>query len=314
MNIDPATARFQKCFSRRLKSDLIQHWPAYLMILPAIALTFLFSYVPMYGILLAFKKYSAAKGILGSPWIGFAHFHKFLGSPHFAMLLRNTLHIGIYGMLVSFPLQITLALLINEVRNIHFKKAVQTISYMPYFISMVVLCGMLKSFLGYDGTLNAFRMLISGAKPIHFLSEPRFFPSIVVWSDQWTNAGWGTIIYLSALSSIDQQLYEAARIDGCGRFRQILHVTLPGLLPTIVMLMILNINVLTVNSEKILLLYSPLTYETGDVFGTFVYRQGIKGGKYDYSTAVGLFVMVVSLITTLFVNWVSKKTTDQSLW
>jgi len=314
MNIDPATARFQKCFSRRLKSDLIQHWPAYLMILPAIALTFLFSYVPMYGILLAFKKYSAAKGILGSPWIGFAHFHKFLGSPHFAMLLRNTLHIGIYGMLVSFPLQITLALLINEVRNIHFKKAVQTISYMPYFISMVVLCGMLKSFLGYDGTLNAFRMLISGAKPIHFLSEPRFFPSIVVWSDQWTNAGWGTIIYLSALSSIDQQLYEAARIDGCGRFRQILHVTLPGLLPTIVMLMILNINVLTVNSEKILLLYSPLTYETGDVFGTFVYRQGIKGGKYDYSTAVGLFVMVVSLITTLFINWVSKKTTDQSLW
>lgn len=314
MNIDPATARFRKRFSRRLKSDLIQHWPAYLMILPAIALTFLFSYVPMYGILLAFKKYSAAKGILGSPWIGFAHFHKFLGSPHFAMLLRNTLHIGIYGMLVSFPLQITLALLINEVRNIHFKKAVQTISYMPYFISMVVLCGMLKSFLGYDGILNAFRMLISGAKPIHFLSEPRFFPSIVVWSDQWTNAGWGTIIYLSALSSIDQQLYEAARIDGCGRFRQILHVTLPGLLPTIVMLMILNINVLTVNSEKILLLYSPLTYGTGDVFGTFVYRQGIKGGKYDYSTAVGLFVMVVSLITTLFINWVSKKTTDQSLW
>ena len=303
----------KRTLSQRFRRDLNQHWPAYLMIIPAIALTFLFSYVPMYGIVLAFKKYNPMKGIMGSPWIGLTHFSKFLSSPYFIQLLRNTLRISIYGIVVSYPLQIILALLINELHNLRFKKVVQTISYMPYFISMVVLCGMLKSFLSYDGLFNSVRLLFGG-EPINFLSDPKYFPSISVWSDQWTGLGWGTIIYLSALSSIDQQLYESARIDGCGRFRQALHVTIPGIIPTIAMLMILNINVLAVNSEKILLLYTPLTYETGDVFGTFIYRQGIKGGKYDYTTAVGLLGTTVALLTTLFVNWVSKKTTEQSLW
>ena len=303
----------KRTLSQRFRRDLNQHWPAYLMIIPAIALTFLFSYVPMYGIVLAFKKYNPMKGIMGSPWIGLTHFSKFLSSPYFIQLLRNTLRISIYGIVVSYPLQIILALLINELHNLRFKKIVQTISYMPYFISMVVLCGMLKSFLSYDGLFNSVRLLFGG-EPINFLSDPKYFPSIIVWSDQWTGLGWGTIIYLSALSSIDQQLYESARIDGCGRFRQALHVTIPGIIPTIAMLMILNINVLAVNSEKILLLYTPLTYETGDVFGTFIYRQGIKGGKYDYTIAVGLLGTTVALLTTLFVNWVSKKTTEQSLW
>lgn len=314
MQSAPAIQPTQKTLAQRFRRDWVNHWPAYLMIIPAIVLTFLFCYVPMYGIVLAFKKYNPMTGIMGSPWVGFTHFEKFFQSPYFTQLLRNTLRISIYGILVSYPLQITLALLINELGNLRFKKVVQTISYMPYFISMVVLCGMLRSFLSYDGLFNAIRALLGYGNAINYLSEPAYFPSIIVWSDQWTGLGWGTIIYLSALSSIDQQLYEAARIDGCGRFRQALHVTIPGIVPTIAMLMILNINILAVNSEKILLLYSPLTYETGDVFGTFIYRQGIKGGKYDYSTAVGLLGTVVSLATTLFVNWVSKKTTEQSLW
>ena len=301
----------------RFRKDWKQHWMAYLMLIPAIVLLFIFHYIPIYGITIAFKDYKPRRGIMGSAWAdnyGFEHFIRFFTGAHFPMLLRNTLTISIYSMVVGFPAPIILALLLNEVRHAKYKKVVQTISYMPYFISTVVICGMLKSFLAYDGLAGALMKAI-GMVPQSLLSDPKAFPSIIVWSGVWQGIGWNSIIYMSALSSIDQQLYEAARIDGCGRLRQAWHVTLPGIVPTIIVLLILSMgSLLSVSSDKILLLYTPLTYETGDVFGTYTYRLGIRGGKYDFTAAVGLAETVVNFLMVIFFNWVSKKTTEQSLW
>ena len=299
---------------RKFKKDLRQHWLAYLMVIPAIGLLFVFHYIPIYGIVIAFKNYKPRLGIMGSEWVGLEHFIKFFTGAHFPMLLKNTLTISIYSMAVGFPAPIILALLLNEVRHAPYKKVVQTISYMPYFISTVVICGMLKSFLAYDGLAGALMKLV-GMEPQSLLSDPKAFPSIIVWSGVWQGIGWNSIIYMAALSAIDQQLYEAARIDGCGRFRQAIHVTLPGIVPTIIILLILSLgSLLSVSTDKILLLYTPLTYETGDVFGTYTYRLGIRGGKYDFTAAVGLAETVVNFLLVIFFNWVSKKTTEQSLW
>lgn len=297
-----------------LKQSLRQHWAAYLMLIPAVVLLFIFAYIPMYGIVIAFKNYKPQLGVLGSEWVGLKHFRDFLGSAHFPLLLRNTLSISLYTLLVGFPAPILLALLLNEVRHARYKKVVQTISYMPYFISTVVICGMLKSFLSYDGLINALTGHL-GIPPVSFLSEPAYFQSIIVWSGVWQGVGWNSIIYMAALSSIDQQLYEAARIDGCGRLRQAWHVTLPGILPTIIILLILSLgSFLSVSTDNILLLYTPLTYETGDVFGTYTYRLGIKGGKYDFTAAVGLAETAVNFLLIILFNTISKKLTEQSLW
>lgn len=299
---------------RRLKLDLKRNYQAYLMILPVIILIFIFSYIPMYGVLMAFQNYRPQLGVLGSEWVGFQHFQDFLTSPHSLNVIRNTLVISIYGLAIGFPAPILLALMLNEVRRPMYKRVVQTISYMPYFISTVVICGMLKSFLAYDGVFNVIGSFF-GMAPKNYLSDPALFPSVIVWSDLWQGIGWNSIIYMAALASIDPTLYEAARIDGCNRVRQIWHITLPGIIPTIITLLILSIGgILAANSDKILLLYSPLTYETGDVIGTFVYRRGLKDGDFGYSTAVGLFETLVNFLMLIFANWVSKKTTENSLW
>lgn len=299
---------------RALQRSIKRHWMAYLMLLPAVVLLFVFAYIPMYGLVIAFKNYKPNFGILGSPWVGFKHFETFFSSAHFPVLLRNTIAISLYSLLAGFPAPILLALMLNEVRCLRYKKAVQTISYIPYFISTVVICGMLKSFLSYDGVFNAMRQVF-GKSPINFLSEPKYFRSIIVWASVWQCVGWNSIIYMAALSSIDQQLYEAARIDGCGRLRQTLYVTLPGLVPTIVILLILSLgSLLSVSTDTILLLYTPMTYETGDVFGTYVFRKGIRGGEYDFSTAVGLIETVVNFIILVVFNQISRKVTEQSLW
>ena len=299
---------------QRLKLDLKRNYQAYLMALPSIVLVFIFCYIPMYGILMAFQNYRPQTGVLGSEWVGLAHFVDFFKSPHSLKVLRNTLMISLYGLVAGFPCPIILAFLLNEVRCRAFKRTVQTISYMPYFISIVVVCGMLKSFLAYDGVFNEVIKLLGG-EPLSFLSNPMLFPSVIVLSDIWQDVGWSSIIYLAALTSIDSTLYEAAEIDGCGRLRRMWHVTLPGIAPTITVLMILNIGgLLAANSEKILLLYSPLVYETGDVIGTFIYRRGLKGGDFSYSTAVGLFQTVVNFILLIIANWISQKTTENSLW
>lgn len=297
-----------------LIKDLRRHWAAYLMLIPAVVLLFIFSYIPMYGIVIAFKNYKPQLGIWGSPWVGLGHFAKFFTSAHFPVLLRNTLSISVYSLLAGYPCSIILALLLNEVRCAKYKKVVQTISYMPYFISSVVVCGMLKSFLSYDGMFNALNNL-TGREPISFLSEPKYFQHIIVWAGVWQGMGWNSIIYMAALSAIDTQLYEAARIDGCGRLRQAWHVTIPGIMPTVIMLLIMSVgSILTVGTDNILLLYNPMTYETGDVFGTYTYRLGIRGGQYDYTAAVGLAETVVGFIMIIIVNWISRKTTEQSLW
>ena len=299
---------------RRLKLDLQRNYQAYLMVLPSIVLIFIFCYIPMYGVLMAFENYRPQLGVLGSEWVGLYHFKDFFTSPHSLNVLRNTVVISVYSLLVGFPFPIILALLLNEVRCQAYKRTVQTISYMPYFISNVVICGMLKSFLAYDGLFNQIGAVF-GMAPKSFLSNPALFPSVIVFSDLWQSIGWNSIIYMAALAGIDPDLYEAAHIDGCGRLRQIWHITLPGIVPTMVTLLILSIGgLLSANSDKILLLYSPLTYETGDVIGTFVYRRGIKGGDFSYSTAVSLFQTVINFLLLIFANWFSNKTTDTSLW
>lgn len=299
---------------RRLKLDLQRNYQAYLMVLPSIILIFIFCYIPMYGVLMAFENYRPQLGVLGSEWVGLYHFKDFFTSPHSLNVLRNTVVISVYSLLVGFPFPIILALLLNEVRCQAYKRTVQTISYMPYFISNVVICGMLKSFLAYDGLFNQIGAVF-GMAPKSFLSNPALFPSVIVFSDLWQSIGWNSIIYMAALAGIDPDLYEAAHIDGCGRLRQIWHITLPGIVPTMVTLLILSIGgLLSANSDKILLLYSPLTYETGDVIGTFVYRRGIKGGDFSYSTAVSLFQTVINFLLLIFANWFSNKTTETSLW
>ena len=299
---------------RRLKLDLQRNYQAYLMVLPSIVLIFIFAYIPMYGILMAFENYRPQLGVLGSKWVGLYHFKDFLTSPHSLNIIRNTLFISVYSLLVGFPCPILLALLLNEVRCQAYKRTVQTISYMPYFISNVVICGMIKSFMSYDGVFNQITAMF-GMAPKSFLSDPALFPSVIVFSDLWQCIGWNSIIYMAALAGIDPDLYEAAHIDGCGRLRQMWHITLPGIVPTIITLLILSIGgLLGANSGKILLLYSPLTYETGDVIGTFIYRRGLQGGDFSYSTAVGLFQTVINFLLLIFANWFSNKTTETSLW
>ena len=299
---------------RRLKLDLQRNYQAYLMVLPSIVLIFIFAYIPMYGILMAFENYRPQLGVLGSKWVGLYHFKDCLTSPHSLNVIRNTLFISVYSLLVGFPCPIILALLLNEVRCQAYKRTVQTISYMPYFISNVVICGMIKSFMSYDGVFNQITAMF-GMAPKSFLSDPALFPSVIVFSDLWQCIGWNSIIYMAALAGIDPDLYEAAHIDGCGRLRQMWHITLPGIVPTIITLLILSIGgLLGANSGKILLLYSPLTYETGDVIGTFIYRRGLQGGDFSYSTAVGLFQTVINFLLLIFANWFSNKTTETSLW
>lgn len=299
---------------KRLKRSFRQHWLAYVMLIPAITLVIIFSYAPMYGIQIAFKDYKPKLGIWGSHWNNLKHFKRFFSSSHFPRLLKNTVTLSLYQLLAGFPAPILLALLLNEVKNVKFKKITQTISYMPYFISTVVICGMVKSFFAYDGLINSITKLL-GAAPVSFLSEASLFPSIIVWLGVWQGIGWNSIIYMSALSNIDQQLYEAARIDGCGRFRQAIHVTLPGIVPTMTILLILSLgSIFSYGSGSILLLYSPLTYETGDVFSTYVYRLGIAGGEYDFTTAVSLAQTVVNFSMIILFNAISRKTTEQSLW
>lgn len=298
----------------RFKRDLRRNGKAYLMALPAIVLIFIFCYIPMYGILIAFQNYRPQLGVFGSEWVGLQNFAEFFSSPHANYVIKNTVMISLYSLAVGFPFPILLALLLNEVKNKAFKRTVQTITYMPYFVSTVVVCGMIKSFLGSDGMVNEIGKFF-GLASQNFLSNPRLFPSIIVFSDLWQSLGWNSIIYLAALSGIDQELYDAAAVDGCGRLRQIWHVTLPGIVPTITILLILSIGgLLAANADKILLLYSPLTYETGDVIGTFIYRQGLKGGRFSYSQAVGLFQTVINFFLLVFANWFSNKTTETSLW
>ncbi|OPA79441.1 sugar ABC transporter permease [Paenibacillus selenitireducens] len=299
---------------RIMGKDIRRNWMIYLLALPVIAYYLIFHYGPMYGLQIAFKDFSPARGIWGSPWVGFKHFMSFFDGIYFWRLIRNTLLINIYELVFAFPAAIILALLLNEIRGMMFKRWVQTISYLPHFISIVVVAGMMFDFLSRDGLINQLLGFI-GITPIDFLKEAGWFRFLFVSSGIWQGIGWGSIIYLASIANIDPTLYEAAKIDGANRWRQTFHITIPGIMPTIVIMLILNMgNMLSVGSDKVLLLYNPLTYETADVISTYVYRKGILEASYSFTAAVGLFNSVISFILIVSANAISKRVSENKLW
>lgn len=280
----------------------------YAMLIPFVAYYLLFYYKPLGGLVMAFQDYKPFLGLRGSRWVGFDNFITFFNGPYFWRLLRNTVLINVFNLIFGFPIPIILAILFNEIRNKLFRTAVQTISYMPHFISTVVIAGLVVNFLSPSGGIVNVFLGMFGHEPVYFLSKPEYFRTIYIVQGIWAGAGFGSIIYYSSLCSIDSELYEAATIDGAGRWKQTLHITLPGLLPTIGIMLILQIgNLLNVGYEMIILLYLPVTYETSDVISTFVYRAGIESANYSMSTAVGLFNGVISLVLVLTANQISKR-------
>ena len=298
----------------RLIKDIRMHKGAYLIVLPVVVFYILFHYRPMYGLIIAFKNYSPAKGIMGSSWAGFKHFEDFLTNPYFWRLMRNTLTISLSNLIFSFPAPIILALLLNEIKNKAFLRGSQMIMYIPHFISLVVICGMIINFTDIDGVINDL-LNVFGIERKAYLNYPQYFVPIYVISDIWQGIGWNSIIYMAALTGIDTSLYEAATIDGAGRWKQTLHVTILGILPTIIIMLLMRIgNLLSVGYEKVILLYNPLTYETADIISTYVYRKGLLEQNYSFSTAVGLFNSIISFILLIGANTLSKRCGEGSLW
>ncbi|WP_223068369.1 ABC transporter permease [Paenibacillus caui] len=291
------------------------HWQLYLLIAPVLVYFIVFQYLPMYGVQIAFKDFIGSRGIWGSPWVDWKHFERFFESFFFERLLWNTISISFYELAVGFPIPILLALLVNEVRSNRFKRFVQTVTYAPHFLSTVVLVGMIIIFLSpATGFVNKFITLFGG-EPIYFMTEPGWFKSIYIFSGVWQQMGWSSIIYLAALTGIDPHLHEAARVDGASRLRRIWHINLPGIRPTIMILLILNIgSLMSVGFEKVYLLQNSLNREVSDVFSTYVYRSGILGSQYSFSAAVGLFNSIVNFILLLTVNRIVRKLNQASLW
>lgn len=306
----------RQTLARRLKKDMKVNWSAYLMMLLLIVPFYiLFCYAPMGGIAIAFKNYQPRLGIFASKWVGLKHFESFFSSIYFERLIRNTLTISLSGLLFSFPCAILLALSINEVKQNAFKRTVQTISYMPHFISIIVVCSMLRLFLADNGIVTQLFRLLGYDGVGSMLNDKNAFVPIYIISDIWQQTGWNCIIYLAAFASIDPGLYEAARIDGANRWQQTLHVTLPGITRTIVLLLILRIgSLMSVGHEKIILLYNDFTMETGDVISSYVYRRGMINGDYSFSTAVGLFNSVINFLLVVFSNSLSKRLTGYGIW
>lgn len=295
--------------------DVTRNWALYLMILPVTVYFIIFCYWPMYGVQIAFKDYNAAKGITGSSWTGFRHFQRFFNSYHFWPLIKNTVSLSLYTLVASFPAPIILSLLINEVTNSKFKRTVQTVTYAPHFLSTVVLAGMLTTFLSpQTGIINHLIEALGGER-IYFMGEPAWFKHIYVWSGVWQHTGWNAIIYLAALTSISPELHEAAIIDGANKLQRIWHVNIPGILPTAIILLILNLGqVMNVGFEKVFLLQNDLNMKASDVISTYVYRTGLLGAQYSFSTAVGLFNSIINFTLIVIVNNISRKVTEVGLW
>ncbi|MBO1511445.1 ABC transporter permease [Metabacillus bambusae] len=302
-------------FIENVTKDFRRNKVIYLMVSPVVLYYIIFQYGPMYGLQIAFKDYSPVLGFLGSPWVGFEHFKEFFNSFYFWRLLRNTILLSLFSLLFAFPAGIILALLLNEVRGRIFKRTVQTITYMPHFVSLVVIVGILFDFTARDGVVNDILVFLFGIEPVAFMREAEWFRTLFIGSDIWQNVGWSSIIFLAAMSNIDPALYEAAKMDGAGRFKQMIHITLPGIMPTVVILLILLIGkFMTVGDEKILLMYNPTTYETADVIGTYVYRKGILESDFSYSAAVGLFKAVIAFTLLVIANGIARKVGDTKLW
>ncbi|MGL4344200.1 MAG: ABC transporter permease [Cellulosilyticaceae bacterium] len=296
---------------KRLK----QSWQLYLILAIPVILVAVFSYGPMYGIQIAFKDYIATKGIWGSNFVGLKHFEAFVTSHQFPRLLWNTLTISFYSLAVGFPIPIILAIAINECKSVKFKKSVQMITYAPYFISTVVMVGIILMFLASPSGLVNQILGVFGIDAVDFMGKPGYFKSIYVWTGIWQTMGFNSIIYIAALSGVDPTLYEAATVDGASRWQKIVNVDIPSLLPTITILLIMNFgSIMSVGHEKILLMQNPLNMATSDVISTFVYRMGLENAQYSFSAAVGLFNSIINLILIMFVNKIAKKIGESSLW
>ena len=306
--------RNKQSFRKQLSKDWIKYKYIYLLALLGVAYYVIFCYLPMFGVLVAFQNYKPMRGFFRSEWVGFKYFKDFFSSIYFTRLIKNTLLINIYDLVFGFPAPIIFALLLNEVKNRIFKRTVQTITYLPYFISLVVICGILLDFLSLDGLFNQLFSMF-GMEKRAFMLLPEYFRTIFVASGIWQGLGYGAIIYLASLSAVSVELYDAAAIDGCNRFQRVIHVTIPGIMPTIVIMLILRIgSMMNVGFEKIILLYNPSIYETSDVISSFVYRYGLLQGNFSYSTAVGLFNSVMNFILLIIANTISKRVNDVSLW
>ncbi|MFV0398990.1 MAG: ABC transporter permease [Oscillospiraceae bacterium] len=304
----------QKSKALRGLKRALGDWQLYALILPAVVYLFIFAYIPMYGVQIAFKNYRTSLGIWGSEWVGLEHFIRFITFPNFKMIMMNTLRIGLYS-LATFPCAIILALMLNEVRAKKFKKTVQMITYMPYFLSTVVVCSMITLFFSEQtGVINKLIEMVGGTRT-DFMTVATYFEDIYVWTGVWQGVGWGAIIYIAALAGIPSELVEAARVDGAGRLRIIWHINIPWILPTIIIMLILSCGgILGVGFEKVYLLQNSLNLSRSQVISTYVYEIGIKGTQFSYSAAIGLFNTVINVILLAIVNVVAKKTSEVSLW
>ncbi|SEV90686.1 carbohydrate ABC transporter membrane protein 1, CUT1 family [Ruminococcaceae bacterium KH2T8] len=309
-----------KTRGEKIRRNLSKYWQLYLMVVIPVIYYIIFRYIPMFGNIIAFRKYRAGGNIFGEEWSGLRYFKQFIKDHTFWKAFANTLILNIGYLLFRFPLTLIFALLINEIRNLHWKKFVQTVSYLPHFISMVIVAGMIKELLSTSGPINA-ALASMGSEKINFIALAEWFRTIFIVSGLWQSLGWGTILYLAAMSGINPSLYEAAAVDGANHLQRVLHVTIPCILPTITTLLILDIGGLVGSGgafEKVFLLYNPMTYSTADIISTYVYRMGIGsqtgGGNFSYATAVGLFEGLINLVLLTIANQVSKKVSDSSLW
>ena len=300
---------------QRVGDHLRREWQIYLLLLPTIIWLLLFLYKPMYGLQIAFKDYSIFRGIADSPWIGFEHFETLFNNDQFIRAIRNTLIISVYSLIIGFPVPILLALMFNEVLNQGFKKATQTIVYLPHFISSVIIAGIVIT--AYSPSAGIVNTVIGwfGFDPVYFLTRPEWFRPIFIGTGIWQEAGFQSIVYLAAIAGVSPTLYESAVVDGASRWQMMWKITIPSILPTIIIMLIIRIgNILEVSFEMIILLYQPATYATADVVNTFIYRQGIQGGQYDLAAAAGLFNAVVAFVLVITANTISKRYSRTSLW
>ncbi|MDM5280417.1 ABC transporter permease [Paenibacillus silvae] len=309
--MNQAEPKRQHPFIRSLK----KHWELYLLVLPPVLYLLIFKYIPMVGVQIAFKDFSVVKGIWGSPWVGFKHFEAFFESPNFWLLIKNTIGISFYSLLAGFPIPILLALALNEIRTGYFKKTVQMVTYAPHFISTVVMVSIIILMLSpHVGVVDKlFSML--GFPMTNFMGIPEYFKSIYVWSGVWQGMGYSSIIYIAALAGVDPSLYEAAKMDGASRLRKIWHIDLPTLVPVTVIMLILSLgSIMGVGFEKIYLMQNPLNTSASEVISTYVYKVGLIGANFSFSSAVGLFNSVINLMLLIIVNGISRKVSENSLW
>lgn len=296
--------------------SLKKNWVLYLFLVPALTYMVLFNYWPMYGLQIAFQNFKLAQGFSGSEWVGLKWFQKFLESPRFLQIFKNTVSLSLYGMIASFPFPIILALILNNVKNAKWKKFAQTITYMPHFISMVVLVGMMSLFFSpSSGIINTILSWFGGSGDVFFMGESKYFQHMYVWTGVWQGMGWGSIIYLAALAGVDPQLHEAARIDGANKIKRAWYVDIPCIMPTIVILLIMNCgSIISVGYEKAYLMQNNLNMEVSEVISTYVYKVGVEQAQYSFSTAIGLMNNVINFVLLLIVNKISDKLSGIALW